>query len=85
MTAEDYKQQITLRIKDEINRWIDELKEKDPDLLLTKQWSIHFPKGFKAGFNSLPVITNSKDGKYLVGEVGFVLPESLELDMDSIE
>ena len=85
MTAEDYKQQITLRIKDAINQWIDDLKEKDHDLLLTKQWSVIFPRGFKSGFNTLPVVTNSKNGKYMVGEVGFVLPESLELDMEGIE
>jgi len=85
MTAEDYKQQITLRIKDSVNKWIDDLKEKDKELLLTKQWSVLFPKGFKAGFNALPVVTHSKQGKHLIGEVGFVLPESLELDMESIE
>jgi len=85
MTVDDYKQQITLRIKDEINRWIDELKEKDKELLLTKQWSVLFPKGFKSGFNALPVVTHSKQGKHLVAEVEFVLPESLELDMESIE
>ena len=85
MTAEDYKQQITLRIKDAVNQWIDDLKEKDHDLLLTKQWSVIFPRGFKSGFNTLPVVTNSKNGKYMVGEVGFVLPESLELDMEGIE
>jgi len=85
MTAEDYKQQITLRIKDSVNQWIDDVKEKDKDLLLTKQWQVLFPRGFKSGFNTLPVVTNSKNGKHIIGEVGFVLPESLELDMDSIE
>ena len=85
MTLDDYKQQITLKIKDAVNNWIDDLKANDPDLLLTKQWRVIFPRGFKAGFNTLPVVTNSKNGKYLVGEVGFVLPESLELDLDSLE
>lgn len=85
MTVEDYKQQITLRVKDPINNWIDDLKEKDHDLLLTKQWNVIFPKGFRSGYNSLPVVTNSKHGKHLVGEVGFVLPDSLELDMEGIE
>jgi len=85
MSPEDYKSQITLRIKDAINNWIDDLKEKDKELLLTKQWQVLFPRGFKSGFNTLPVVTNSKNGKQLVGEVGFVLPESLELDLDSIE
>lgn len=85
MSPEDYKTQITQRIKDPINNWIDDLKEKDHDLLLTKQWSVIFPRGFKSGFNTLPVVTNSKNGKYMVGEVGFILPESLELDMEGIE
>ena len=31
-----YKKLITDRIKDEVNKWIDELKSKSPDLLLTK-------------------------------------------------
>ena len=85
MSPEDYKSQITQRVKDAINNWIDDLKEKDHDLLLTKQWNVIFPRGFRSGYNSLPVVTNSKHGKHLVGEVGFVLPESLELDMESIE
>lgn len=85
MTAEDYQTQIIQRIKDPINNWIGELKEKDKELLLTRQWNVIFPKGFKSGFNTLPVITSSKNGKQLIGEVGFVLPESLELDLDSIE
>jgi len=85
MTAEDYKQQITLRIKDNLNQWIDKLKSENPELLLTKQWKVHFPDGFKAGFNSLPVVTNAKQGKHLVAEVEFVLPESLELDLENLE
>ena len=35
-----YKKLITDRIKDEVNKWIDEIKSKSPDLLLTKQWKI---------------------------------------------
>jgi hypothetical protein len=85
MTVEDYKQQITLRIKDNLNQWIDKLKTENPDLLLTKQWKVLFPEGFKPRFNSLPVVTNAKLGKHLVAEVDFVLPESLELDLDSLE
>jgi len=85
MTAEDYKQQITLKIKDSINQWIDKLKEEHKELLLTKQWSIHFPKGFKPGNNIIPVVTTSKQGKYLIGELLFYLPDNLELDLDSIE
>ena len=85
MTAEDYKQQITLKIKDSINQWIDKLKEEHKDLLLTKQWNIHFPKGFKSGHNVIPVVTTSKQGKYLVGELLFYLPDNLELDLNGIE
>ena len=82
MTAEDYKQHITLKIKDNINQWIDKLKTDQPDLLLTKQWNIHFPKGFKPGNNIIPVVTASKQGKYLIGELLFYLPDNLELDME---
>ena len=85
MTAEDYKQQITVKIKDSINQWIDKLKEEHKELLLTKQWNIHFPKGFKPGNNIIPVVTASKQGKYLIGELLFYLPDNLELNMDSIE
>ena len=85
MTAEDYKQQITVKIKDSINQWIDKLKEEHKELLLTKQWNIHFPKGFKPGNNIIPIVTASKRGKYLIGELLFYLPDNLELNMDSIE
>ncbi|MBC8460266.1 MAG: hypothetical protein H8D67_19955 [Deltaproteobacteria bacterium] len=85
MTAEDYKQQITVKIKDSINQWIDKLKEEHKELLLTKQWNVLFPKGFKPGNNIIPVVTASKQGKYLIGELLFYLPDNLELNMDSIE
>jgi hypothetical protein len=81
----DYKQQIHERIKEPVNEHVENLKTKHPELLLTKQWNIQFPKGFVSGQNILPVITSSKKGKYLVGEVQFLLPDSLELDFDSIE
>jgi hypothetical protein len=80
-----YKKLITDRIKDELNKWIDEIKSKSPDLLLTKQWRIIFPKGFQTGHNSLPVVTGSKQGQHLVAEVQFVLPEDLELDINNVE
>ncbi len=85
MTTQEYKQRITLKIKDSINQWIDKLKEEHKELLLTKQWNVLFPKGFKSGNNVIPVVTTSKQGKYLVGELMFYLPDNLELDMDSIE
>jgi len=83
--TEDYKKHITERIKDRVNHWIEELKGKHPELLLTKQWRILWPKGFTEGQNVIPVVTSSKQGKYLVGQVQFVLPQDLELDMDAVE
>ncbi len=83
--SNEYKQQITARIKDAANDHIEDLKTKHPELLLTKQWNINFPKGFRSGHSTLPVTTSCKKGKYLVGEVQLLLPDSLELDMDSIE
>ncbi|MCK5453066.1 MAG: hypothetical protein KAJ16_01825, partial [Calditrichia bacterium] len=77
--------EITERIKDSVNQWLQQLKEKHPELHLTSQWKTLFPKGYKAGNNQLPVITGSNQGKYLIAEVKFHLPDSLELDPDSIE
>jgi len=85
MSAADYQESITLRIKDPVTHWIAELQAKEPELLLTKQWKILFPKGFKAGFNCLPVLTGSKHGRHLIAEVEFVLPASLELDLEALE
>jgi len=83
--SDEYKKLIIERIRDEINRWIDELKGKHPELLLTKQWRILFPKGFLAGHNSIPVVTHSKDGQHLVAEIQFVLPDDLNLDIEDIQ
>jgi len=83
--TDDYKQQISRRIKDGINDWIDKLKLEHSELLLTKQWQVFWPKGFKAGQTVIPVVTGSKKGKHLVGEVQFLLPENLELDYDAVE
>ena len=83
--SEDYQKQIINKIKSEINRRIDELKNKHPEQLITKQWRVIFPKGFTAGHQALPVITNDKDGSRLVAEVQFVLPSSLDLNIDDIE
>jgi len=74
MSAADYQESITLRIKEPVTRWIAELQAREPELLLTKQWQILFPRGFKAGFNCLPVLTGSKHGRRLIAEVEFVLP-----------
>ena len=83
--SDEYKKLIIERIRDEVNRWIDELKGKHPELLLTKQWHIIFPKGFIAGHNSIPVVTHSKDGQHLVAEIQFVLPDDLNLDIEDIQ
>ncbi len=83
--GDDYKKQITSRIKDSINQHIEKLKVDHPDLLITKQWNVLFPRGFVSGHNALPVVTSCKNGKYMVGEVLFMLPENLELDYDAIE
>ena len=40
MTAEDYQQQITLRIKDNLNQWLAKLQAEKPELLLTRQWQV---------------------------------------------
>ena len=83
--SDEYQKLIMERIRDEVNRWIEELKEKHPDLLLTKQWRILFPKGFVPGHNAIPVVTHSKDGQHLVAEIQFVLPDDLNLDVNDIQ
>jgi len=83
--SDEYKKLIMERIREEVNRWIEELKQKHPDLHLTKQWRILFPKGFVPGHNSVPVVTHSKDGQHLVAEIQFVLPDGLNLDVNDIQ
>lgn len=80
----DYKQQIAARIKESINDWIGKLKEQHPESLLTKQWKLLWPKGFNPGHTVIPVVTGSKQGRHQVGEVQFLLPDSLELDFDAL-
>ncbi len=82
---DSYKQIIQQHIKDKINEWIDQLKTEHPELLLTKQWQLIFPRGFKPGQNVIPVVTGSKNGKHHIADVLFVLPESLQLELDAIE
>ena len=81
----EYRKAITERIKESLNNWIETLKKEHPELLLTKQWNVLFPKGFNPGYNVLNVATGSKKGKHLVAQVEFVLPRDLELDFDDIE
>ncbi len=83
--SENYKKEIMDYIKDEVNKWIDVVKKKYPDKLITRQWQILFPKGYVSGNNTMPVVTGCKDGKYLIGEVQFVLPTNLDLSLDDVE
>jgi len=83
--SDEYKKLLTERIRDQVNRWIEELKAKNSELLLTKQWRILFPKGFVPGHNAIPVVTHSKDGKRLIAEIQFVLPDDLNLDVNDIQ
>ena len=83
--SDEYKNLLTERIRDQVNRWIEELKAKNSELLLTKQWRILFPKGFVPGHNAIPVVTHSKDGKRLIAEIQFVLPDDLNLDVNDIQ
>jgi hypothetical protein len=80
-----YKEQITAKVRDAINRQIERIKQEHPELLLTKQWRIRWPKGFSEGNNIVPVVTSCKQGQYLVGEVQFVLPASMDLDLEAVE
>ena len=81
---DDYKQMIRDSISNEIGEWIEKLKAQDNDLKLTRQWKVFFPRGFESGNSVLPVITGSKEGKRLIGEVSFILPDSLELDTSDL-
>ncbi len=82
---QEYKSQITSQVKDAINRHIEYLKQEHAGELLTRQWRIHWPKGFSEGNNSVPVVTSCRNGQYLVGQVEFVLPASMELDLETVE
>ena len=81
---DDYKQMIRESIATEIGEWIERLKIQTPEIKLTRQWKVFFPRGFEPGNNVLPVITGSKEGKRLIGEVSFILPETLELDTEDL-
>jgi len=83
--SDDYKAQINNQIKEAVNTWIEDLKGKDQTLLLTKQWNVQYPKGFRAGNNVIPVVTSSKKGKHLVAELNIFLPDNLELDLNAVE
>ena len=80
-----YRKAITDRIKESVNNWIETLKKEQPELLLTKQWQVLFPKGFNEGYNCLSVVTGSKKGQHLIAQVEFVLPRDSELDFNDLE
>ena len=81
----NYKDEITTRIKDAVNDWVNRLKEQKPELHLTRQWKLVHDNGFVPGFFSMPVVTGSKKGSHLIGEVGFQVSSDLELDLEDLE
>ena len=80
-----YRDQVTAKIRDAVNQWLDKLKKEKPELQLTRLWKIQFDNGFIPGHASLPVITGSKRGKHLIAEVGFIVPDNLEIDLEDLE
>ena len=80
-----YRDMITAKIRDAVNQWLDKLKKEKPELQLTRQWKIQFDNGFIPGHASLPVVTASRKGKHLIAEVGFIVPENLEIELDDLE
>ena len=82
---ENYKKQISDRVKQSISDWIAGQKTEHPDQLLRSNWKILFPKGFSVGQNTIPVVTPSKGGKRLVAEIGFYLQDDLVLNVEETE
>jgi hypothetical protein len=80
-----YRDQVTAKIRDAVNQWLDKLKKEKPELQLTRQWKVMFNNGFVPGHASIPVVTGSKKGKHLIAEVGFIVPDNLEIDLDDLE
>ena len=80
-----YRDQVTAKIRDAVNQWLDKLKKEKPELQLTRQWKIQFADGFVPGHASIPVVTGSKKGKHLIAEVGFIVPDNLEIDLEDLE
>ena len=81
----NYKDEITARIKDAVNDWVNSLKEQKPELHLTRQWKLVHDNGFVPGYFSIPVVTGSRKGSHLIGEVGFQVSSDLELDLEDLE
>jgi len=82
---DNYKKQISDKIKQSISDWIAQQKTEHPDQLLRSNWKILFPKGFSSGQNTIPVVTPAKGSKRLVGEIGFYLQNDLVLNIDEVE
>ena len=82
---DNHKKQISDRVKQSISDWIAGQKTEHPDQLLRSNWKILFPNGFKAGQNTIPVVTPSKSGKRLIAEIGFYLQEDLVLNVEESE
>ena len=82
---ENYKKQITEKVKQSIGDWISRLKIEHPNQLIRSNFKILFPKGFRAGQNTIPIVTPAKRGKRVVGEIGFYLLDDLVLNVDEVE
>ena len=82
---DNYKKEISDKVKESITDWIARQKTEQPDQLLRSNWKILFPKGFSTGQNTIPVVTPAKGGKRLVGEIGFYLQDDLVLNIDEVE
>lgn len=82
---ENYKKQITEKVKQSVSEWIARLKTEHPDQMIRSNWKILFPKGFSAGQNTIPVVTPAKGGKRLIAEIGFFLQDDLVLNIDEVE
>ena len=70
---ENYKKQITEKVKQSIVDWIARLKTEHPTQLIRSNFKILFPEGFKSGQNTIPIVTPAKSCKRVIGEIGFYL------------
>ena len=82
---DNYKKQLSDKVKQSIVDWISRLKIEHPNQLIRSNFKILFPKGFKAGQNTIPIVTPAKKGKRLIGEIGFYLLDDLVLNVDEVE
>ncbi len=80
-----YKDQIIERVKEGVNGWIKTLKGKHQNLHLTSQWKLVHKNGFLPGYRTVPVVASSKQGPYLIGEVGFQVSDDLDINLNELE